>query len=58
MVVSGLPQPNQNHAQEIARMSLALLENVKNFRIPHLPEQPLRLRIGLHTGLKKTLSKI
>jgi atrial natriuretic peptide receptor A len=50
MVVSGLPQRNQNHAQEIARMSLALLENVKNFTIPHLPEKHLELRIGLHTG--------
>ena len=50
MVVSGLPQRNQNHASEIARMSLALLENVEHFKIPHLPHQKLELRIGLHTG--------
>jgi atrial natriuretic peptide receptor A len=50
MVVSGLPQRNQHHACQIARMSLALLDNVKNFRIPHLPNKNLLLRIGLHTG--------
>lgn len=50
MVVSGLPQPNENHAREIARMSLALLENVEYFKIPHLPERNLELRIGVHTG--------
>lgn len=50
MVVSGLPQRNENHASEIARMSLALLENVEYFKIPHLPERKLELRIGLHTG--------
>ena len=51
MVVSGLPQSNPNHSFEIAKMSLALLENVKNFKIPHLPDQPLLLRIGCHTGI-------
>lgn len=50
MVVSGLPQRHENHAREIARMSLALLENVEYFKIPHLPEKKLELRIGLHTG--------
>ena len=51
MVVSGLPQKNENHSREIARMSLALLDNVKNFKIPHLPDQRLELRIGLHSCL-------
>ncbi|RMZ99339.1 atrial natriuretic peptide receptor 1-like, partial [Brachionus plicatilis] len=50
MVVSGLPQRHENHAREIARMSLALLENVEYFKIPHLPDKKLELRIGLHTG--------
>ena len=50
MVVSGLPQRNQDHSREIARMSLALLENVEHFRIPHLPNVKLELRIGLHSG--------
>lgn len=51
MVVSGLPVRNGNrHAKEVARMSLALLENVHKFVIPHRPKEQLRLRIGMHTG--------
>ena len=51
MVVSGLPVKNgENHAREIARMSLRLLEAVKTFRIRHRPNKNLQLRIGLHTG--------
>ncbi|KAI8046866.1 atrial natriuretic peptide receptor 1 isoform X2 [Drosophila gunungcola] len=51
MVVSGLPIRNGNqHAREIARLALALLEAVHNFRIHHRPEDRLKLRIGLHTG--------
>ncbi|EDV94937.1 GH13987 [Drosophila grimshawi] len=51
MVVSGLPIRNgNNHAREIARLSLALLEAVHNFRIHHRPDDRLKLRIGLHTG--------
>ena len=56
MVVSGLPVKNgQNHAREIARMSLRLLEAVKTFRIRHRPNKKLQLRIGLHTGIFKNL---
>ncbi|XP_026883147.2 atrial natriuretic peptide receptor 2 [Electrophorus electricus] len=51
MVVSGLPVRNGKlHAREIASMSLALLEQVKTFRIRHRPNDQLRLRIGIHTG--------
>ncbi|OCT66711.1 hypothetical protein XELAEV_18042962mg [Xenopus laevis] len=51
MVVSGLPVRNGKlHAREIARMSLALLDAVRSFKIRHRPNQQLRLRIGIHTG--------
>ncbi|KAF3848799.1 hypothetical protein F7725_015296 [Dissostichus mawsoni] len=51
MVVSGLPVRNGKlHAREIAGMSLALLEEVKTFKIRHRPNDQLRLRIGIHTG--------
>ncbi|EEB15293.1 adenylate cyclase, putative [Pediculus humanus corporis] len=51
MVVSGLPVRNGNlHAREIARMSLALLGQVQDFRIRHRPTTQLKLRIGMHTG--------
>uniref|UniRef100_A0A3Q2DZY6 Guanylate cyclase n=1 Tax=Cyprinodon variegatus TaxID=28743 RepID=A0A3Q2DZY6_CYPVA len=51
MVVSGLPVRNGKlHAREVASMSLALLEQVKTFKIRHRPNDQLRLRIGIHTG--------
>ncbi|CRK98556.1 CLUMA_CG011905, isoform B [Clunio marinus] len=51
MVVSGLPVRNGDlHAREIARMALALLAKVRNFKIHHRPEEKLRLRIGMHSG--------
>uniref|UniRef100_A0A8P4G4H3 Guanylate cyclase n=1 Tax=Dicentrarchus labrax TaxID=13489 RepID=A0A8P4G4H3_DICLA len=51
MVVSGLPVKNGRlHGREVARMSLALLDAVKSFRIRHRPNQQLRLRIGIHSG--------
>jgi class 3 adenylate cyclase len=51
MVVSGLPDANgQNHAPEIARMSLKILEKVGLFKIRHRPDDQLKIRIGLHSG--------
>jgi len=51
MVVSGLPKPNGRfHAREIARMALMLLNAIKTFVIPHVPEEQLNLRIGIHSG--------
>ncbi len=45
--------PNENrHAREISRMSLALLNAVRSFKIRHRPDTKLKLRIGLHTGTK------
>nr|VZH99409.1 unnamed protein product [Spirometra erinaceieuropaei] len=51
MVASGLPIRNgSRHAGEIAMMSLDLLSGCGTFKIRHMPNVPLRLRIGLHTG--------
>ncbi|XP_050621208.1 retinal guanylyl cyclase 1 [Macaca thibetana thibetana] len=51
MVASGLPQRNgQRHAAEIANMSLDILSAVGTFRMRHMPEVPVRIRIGLHSG--------
>uniref|UniRef100_A0A8C5X285 Guanylate cyclase n=1 Tax=Malurus cyaneus samueli TaxID=2593467 RepID=A0A8C5X285_9PASS len=51
MVASGLPKRNGNkHAAEIANMSLDILSAVGTFKMRHMPDIPLRIRIGLHTG--------
>ncbi|KAK3094602.1 hypothetical protein FSP39_003914 [Pinctada imbricata] len=51
MVVSGLPIRNgSNHVIEIARMSLAIRKVASRFKIRHLPDQQLRIRIGIHSG--------
>lgn len=52
MVASGLPVRNgRRHAGEVAMMALDLLSACGSFTIKHLPDIPLRLRIGLHSGL-------
>ncbi|KAL5016657.1 hypothetical protein ScPMuIL_006246 [Solemya velum] len=51
MVVSGLPKRNGNrHAGEIANMSLNFHEALSSFRVRHLPDRPVVIRIGLHSG--------
>uniref|UniRef100_A0A8D8T3K9 guanylate cyclase n=1 Tax=Cacopsylla melanoneura TaxID=428564 RepID=A0A8D8T3K9_9HEMI len=51
MVVSGLPQRNGTlHAGEIATMSLDLLVGIEHFKIPHLPNIKLEIRVGINTG--------
>ncbi|TSK49648.1 Retinal guanylyl cyclase 2 [Bagarius yarrelli] len=51
MVASGLPKRNGNkHAAEIANMSLNILSSVGSFKMRHMPEVPVRIRIGLHSG--------
>ena len=52
MVVSGLPIRNgKRHAREIALMSIHILDAMKSFKIRHKPDQQLKVRIGLHTGI-------
>jgi PAS domain S-box-containing protein len=48
MVVGGLPDPHQNHAQAIANMALDMQETIKQFATKHHPA--MNLRIGINTG--------
>lgn len=51
LCVSGLPYRNgNNHGREIANMALVLIEKLKQFRVPHLPDERVDIRIGIHTG--------
>ncbi|XP_040182025.1 uncharacterized protein LOC120915519 isoform X2 [Rana temporaria] len=57
MVVSGLPErSNKKHADEIAKMSLDLVAAVRQVIIPHMPNERLQLRAGIHTAQKIHIS--
>ncbi|KAK9536379.1 hypothetical protein VZT92_006165 [Zoarces viviparus] len=51
MVASGVPTRNGNrHAAEMANMSLDILHCIGTFKMRHMPELRVRIRIGLHSG--------
>jgi guanylate cyclase len=51
MVASGVPVRNGNrHAGEIAMLALELLSEIRTFRIRHLADKQLQLRLGVHSG--------
>ncbi|XP_030610230.1 guanylate cyclase 2G [Archocentrus centrarchus] len=51
MVASGLPISNGNlHAVEISTMALHFLAGIKVFKIRHMPNESLAIRIGIHSG--------
>ncbi|KAJ8305899.1 hypothetical protein KUTeg_016444, partial [Tegillarca granosa] len=50
MVVSGVPQPTPTHAKEIANMAIDIIADCKVFKIPHLSDLSLKIRVGLHSG--------
>ncbi len=51
LCVSGLPHRNNDqHAKEIADMSLDFIRSLNTFRIAHLQNATISIRIGVHTG--------
>ena len=47
MLISGLPERNEKrHVTIMANVSLAVLQAVNDFVIPHMPHTLLRIRIG------------
>ncbi|ESN90439.1 hypothetical protein HELRODRAFT_108605 [Helobdella robusta] len=50
MVASGVPVPYDSHALEIAMMALKIREGVAAFKIQHMPNKKLQVRIGLNSG--------
>ncbi len=49
MVAAGLPLPRSDHAEAIAEMALQMQDAIGTFQSPL--GQPLRLRIGINTGI-------
>ena len=51
MVISGLRESNGlSHAGHIATMALDLMQATITFDIPHMPDERLQLRAGMHSG--------
>ncbi|KAL4631438.1 retinal guanylyl cyclase 2-like [Arapaima gigas] len=51
MVASGVPNRNGNrHAAEVSNMSLDILHCIGAFKMKHMPDVKVRIRIGLHSG--------
>ena len=51
MLVAGLPKRlHLTHAAVVAESALALMKASQHFRIPHMPDSPLKLRVGMHSG--------
>jgi class 3 adenylate cyclase len=48
MVAGGLPQPRADHAVAVAEMALAMHDAADGTAVTY--DQPIRLRIGIHTG--------
>ncbi|MBE7493694.1 MAG: adenylate/guanylate cyclase domain-containing protein [Verrucomicrobiaceae bacterium] len=48
MLAGGLPDPNHSHAEDVAGMALAMLQEVRQIHGPH--GEPLSIRIGIATG--------
>ena len=50
-LASGVPVRNgDRHASEVCHLSSDLLNTAGAITIPHIPEENLKLRIGIHTG--------
>jgi class 3 adenylate cyclase len=46
---SGLPQANENHAQNVANFAIAVQHCCRHVRSP-LDQQPIQLRVGINSG--------
>lgn len=59
MVVSGVPKKNGNeHAHQIASMALELIhQSSSQCLIPYSNDEKVRIRVGLHSGSWKILSR-
>ncbi|KAI6230046.1 Guanylate cyclase [Aphelenchoides fujianensis] len=50
-VVSGVPKRNGNeHVKAIADLSIDFQRAVKTLRMPHIPDHPILMRVGVHSG--------
>ena len=54
-IIAGSTNPNDfhspmHHAMEIVNCSLVIRDYIRNYPIPHFPDERIKIRIGVHTG--------
>ncbi|XP_069142346.1 guanylate cyclase soluble subunit beta-2-like [Argopecten irradians] len=49
MIVSGVPEENENHAREVAHFSMDMIREASNVHSP-VNNNPLQIRVGIHSG--------
>ena len=48
----GVPKKNgKRHASEVAMLSLHILKELRDIKIPHMPQKRFHVRVGCHTGM-------
>jgi class 3 adenylate cyclase len=52
LCASGLPKPDENHAEKMIQAALKIIESQKEFNADRVKsgEQPFQFRIGIHSG--------
>jgi len=51
LVASGLPYPNgKQHAKEISNMAIRLMQEVAGFKVTHVRNYKMQMRMGIHSG--------
>ncbi|KAJ3364203.1 hypothetical protein GGF31_000587 [Allomyces arbusculus] len=50
VVVGGVPEPDEDHASEIAKLALHFTKAMTKIRMRNNPDVELKLKIGIHSG--------
>ena len=50
VAVSGAPVVNTNHSSQMCLFALEIRSEIDKFKMVHLPNEKLRIRIGIHSG--------
>ena len=59
MVASGVPNRNgHRHAAEMCNMSLDILHCIGAFKMRHMPDVKVKIRIGLHSGEEHSPARV
>lgn len=50
MIVGGVPQVSENHAEKVLNVSIGMLMESKSVLSP-ITQLPIRIRVGVHSGM-------